>query len=176
MIFGISFTRFWAVAIVVALVMLTSCEKEVYSPTDETNSSKVISQNDFNKGKGKGKKNDNEGDPIPDPFITTYQMYQADDSDPLFRFSISQSGQLILLETDPTVASWGTDYWGYWADPFSYANSEANYVIGLTNTTYQFQELPGDKIDVTKILVVQPYPSGTPTTTVSHPGVYNLVN
>jgi hypothetical protein len=91
-------------------------------------------------------------------------LYQADDSDPLFRFSISQSGELMLLESDATVASWGTDYWGYWSDPFPYANNEVNYIIGLTNTTYQYQPLPGDKIDVTKILIVQPYPSGDCTT------------
>jgi hypothetical protein len=160
--------------------MLTSCEKEVYSPTDEINPSGMISENNFNKGngQGKGKNNDNDnGDNSEeDPFVSTYQLYQADDSDPLFRFSISRSGELMLLETDAAVTSWGTDYWGYWSDPFPYTNNEVNYIIGLTNTTYQFQPLPDNKIDVTKILLVQPYPSGTPTTTTSHPGVYGLVN
>jgi hypothetical protein len=148
----------------------------VFSPAGESNSSGTISANEFNKGKGKGKGNNNQNDPEEDPFVITYQLYQADDSDPLFRFSISQSGELVLLESDATVASWGTDYWGYWSDPFPYANNEVNYIIGLTNTTYQFQSLPDNKIDVTKILIVQPYPSGTPTTTLSHPGVYGLVN
>jgi hypothetical protein len=175
-----SFTPFWIITISTAVIMLTSCEKEIYSPADETNPSKITSQSDFNKGNGKGKHKDDEGDPnpdpTPDPFVVTYQLYQADDSDPLFRFSISESGELMLLETNPTVTSWGTDYWGYWSDPFPYANNKVNYTIGLSNTTYQFQSLPDNKIDVTKILVVQPYLSGTPTTSKSHPGVYELVN
>lgn len=148
----------------------------MFSPAGESNSYGIISENSFNKGKGKGKGGNNQNDPGVNPFVITYQLYEADDNDPLFRFSISQSGELILLETDATVASWGTDYWGYWSDPFPYANNEVNYIIGLTNTTYQFQPLPGDKIDVTKTLIVQPYPSGTPTTTITHPGVYALVN
>jgi hypothetical protein len=179
--FNISVVLFRVIAVIAVVVMLTSCEKEVFSPAGESNPSGVISENEFNKGNGKGKGKNNQNDPPidppeVDPFVITYQLYQADDSDPLFRFSISQSGELMLLESDATVASWGTDFWGYWSDPFPYANNEVHYIIGLTNTTYQFQPLPDNKIDVTKILIVQPYPSGTPTTTLSHPGVYGLVN
>lgn len=177
--FNILFARLGTIAIIAAVALLMSCEKDVYSPADESSSSGTLSDAGFNKGHGKGKgkhSDDPIPDPTPDPFVVTYELDQAGDFDPLFKFSISQSGQLMLLETDPTVATWGTDYWGYWSDPFSYTNNEVNYIIGLTNTTYQFQPLPGNKMDVTKILVVQPYPSGTPTTTVSHPGVYSLSN
>lgn len=179
--FKILIRQFWILSIIAVMGLLISCEKNVNSPADGTNSNEITSETAFNKGNGKskGKHKDDIGDipdPNQDPFIATYQLHQADDFDPLYRFSISQSGQLMLLETDPTVTSWGTDYWGYWSDPFPYANNEVNYIIGLTNTTYQFQPLPGNKIDVTKILIVQPYPSGTPTTTVTHPGVYILSN
>ena len=160
------------VVLFIVAILITSCERELNSPTDK------ISQNDLKKvqGKGKGKITDPEPDPNEDPFIKTYQLFQAIDGDPLYKFSISQSGQLMLLETDPTITSWGTNYWGYWSDPFAYSNHEVNYIIGLTNTTYRFQELPGNKFDVTKTLVVQPYPTGTPTTTETHPGIYILVN
>jgi len=158
--------------------LIISCEKNINSPAGDILSSDNTSQNSLKKGKGKGKGNipDPEPEPDPDPFVTTYQLFQAIDSDPLYKFSISQSGQLMLLETDPSITSWGTNYWGYWSDPFLYANNEVNYIIGLTNTTYRFQSLPDNKIDVTKTLIVQPYPSGTPTTTETHPGIYILVN
>lgn len=168
--FHFSTALFWAITTIAAVIMLTSCERDIYSPADGTNSSEINSQADFNKSK----KKDDGGDPATS-FVTTYQLDQADDWDPLYRFSI-YVGQSMLLETDPTVTSWGTNYWGYWSNSFPYANNEVNYIIGLTNTTYQFQPLPGGKFDVTKILIVQPYPSGTPTTTVTHPGVYKLVN
>jgi hypothetical protein len=181
--FNLSFVLFRVITIFAAFVMLSSCEKDVYSPADEINSSRIMVEDNLKKDKGKGKGRNNQNDPpadpvdpVVDPFVSTYQLDQADDFDPLFRFSISQSGELMLLETDPTVTSWDTDYWGYWSDPFPYTNNEVNYIIGLTNTSYHFQSLPDNKIDVTKILIVQPYPSGTPTTTITHPGVYNLVN
>jgi hypothetical protein len=170
--------------VLAAAITLTSCENEVYSPMQGNNSSETVDQEYLTKGngknKGKPKKDDPVEDPVvdpePDPFVTTYQLLQADDSDPLFRFSISQSGELMLLETDPEVTSWGTDYWGYWSDPFLYENGEVNYIIGLTNTTYQFQPLQDNKMEVTKTLIVQPYPSGDPTTTITRPGVYVLIN
>jgi hypothetical protein len=154
--------------------LIISCEKEVFSPANETYSSDIISNKNINKGKGKGKNRDIK--PVEDTLGTTYQLYLADDFDPLYKFTISPSGDLMLLETNPTVTSWGTNYWGYWSDPFLYANNEVNYIIGLTNTTYRFQPLPGNKMDVTKTLIVQPYPSGPPTTTETHPGVYILFN
>lgn len=172
----ISLSRFWAVTAMAAVIALASCGKEEYSPTAGMSAPGILSGSSLDKRNGKGKSNGNEGEPLPDPFVTTYQLVQSDDWDPLFKFSISQSGRLMLLETDPAVTSWGTDYWGYWSDPFSYSDSKVNYIIGLTNTTYQFRTMPDNTIDVTKTLVVQPYPSGPPTTTISHPGVYTLAN
>jgi len=166
------------ISIFISAFLTISCEKMVNSPADEINSANNAGQNNFEKGKGKGKGKGTIPDPEPDPipFVKTYQLFQAVDWDPLYKFSISESGQLMLLETDSTVTSWGSNYWGYWSDPFVYSNNEVNYIIGLTNTTYRFQALPDNKIDVTKTLIVQPYPSGTPTTTETHPGIYVLVN
>ena len=180
----IAFSYLLVIVVIAAAMTLTSCENEVYSPIQGNNSSETLSQDYLTKGKGKNKGKPKGDDPVedpvvdpePDPFVTTYQLFQAQDSDPLFRFSVSQSGELMLLETDPGVTSWGTDYWGYWSDPFLYENGEVNYINGLTNTTYQFNMLPDNKIEVTKILIVQPYPSGDPTTTVTRPGVYDLIN
>ena len=179
----ISSKLLWIFIIIVAIA-LTSCENEVYSPLHSDNSSETLSPEYLAKGKGKNKGKPKDDDPVedpivdpePDPFVTTYQLFQADDSDPLFRFSISESGELMLLETNPEVTSWGTNYWGYWSDPFLYENDQVNYIIGLTNTTYQFKLLHDNKIEVTKTLIVQPYPSGEPTTTITRPGVYILTN
>lgn len=176
----IVFTFFLVIIIIAAAITLTSCENEIYSPMQGNNSSETLSQEYLTKGNGKNKGKPKGDDPIEDPeqdpFVSTYQLLQAHDSDPLFRFSIAQSGELMLLETDPEVTSWGSDYWGYWSDPFLYENGEVNYIIGLTNTTYQFQLLQNNNIEVTKILIVQPYPSGNPTTTITRPGVYVSIN
>lgn len=156
--------------------MFTGCEKEEIRPFGTDNSSDVELRNGNGKGKGKkdkGDYGDDNGDSVH--YASTYALFQAVDNDPLFRISISESGDLMLLETDPSVTSWGSDYWGFWSDPFDYVNMEVSYTIGLTHTTYHFEQLPGNKMDVTKTLVVQPYPSGEPTTMVTHPGVYRLV-
>ena len=81
----------------------------------------------------------------------------------------------MLFETDPTVTTWGTDYWGYWDEPYTYANGEVEYFIGLTYTVYEFTQVSSNTIDVTKTLVVTPYLGGTATTTVTHPGTYTIV-
>jgi hypothetical protein len=93
--------------------LITSCEKSVNSPTSGIHPSDNTSQNSLKKGKGKGKGQIPDPDPDPDPnvepFVQTFQLFQAVDSDPLYKFSISQSGQLMLLETDPSITSWGTN-------------------------------------------------------------------
>lgn len=128
-----------------------------------------------------GKKNNDNPPPPPPPEITydvTYQLSEVDDPDPLYRFSISQSNQLILLETDPSITSWGTDYWGYWSSPFAYANGHVDYTTGLGRTIYTFTQTSATTIDVQKTLITSSYPSsrgGTTTTTVSHPGTYIIV-
>ena len=163
-------------ALFIFTILFTSCEKEAYQISDLENSSEVFSKKPVNPGNGNGKP-DKGDDPVePDPFVATYRLVQADDNDPLYQFSISQSGTLMLLETDPTVTSWGTDYWGYWSNPYPFQNNQVNYTIGLTETTYEFTPLAGDRYDVVKTLIQHPYLGGTSTTTVSHPGVYELVN
>ena len=172
------FTLFSLILIIASSTLVLSCQKENISTENDVDASEinVISNSDIVISKRKKKKKDDPEPPINnDPFVTTYQLYEAIDGDPLYRFSISQSGELMLLESDPTVAGWGNDFWGTWSDPFPYLNSEVNYIKGLTNTTYQFQQISPETIDVTKILIVQPYPNGEPITTESHPGIYTLV-
>lgn len=131
------------------------------------------------KGNGKGKNNDggDDGGTVTPPPVAgdTYQLESASDADPLYKFTFYNSDTEVLLQTDPSITTWGTDYWGYWTDTFPYANNQVNYIVGLTNVTYDFQFLPGDKVDVTRTLIVTPYTGGSPTTTVTHPGVYSLV-
>ncbi len=152
------------------LFSVVSCQKSKNISVDKANTSSL------EKKGGKKNKDNPPSDPPPEiEYNATYQIAEIDDHDPLYRFSISQSGQLMLLQTDPTVTSWGTDYWGYWSSPYTYTNNQVNYIIGLTNTTYQFTVLPNNNIDVTKTLIVQPYLGGTPTTTITHPGVYTRI-
>ena len=46
----------------------------------------------------------------------TWQLVEPVDADPLWR--IVKTGDALLLQTDPSVTSWGTDYWGYWTDAY----------------------------------------------------------
>ena len=103
----------------------------------------------------------------------TYQLVERDDFDPLWRFT--KSGNSMQFETDPSVTSWGTDYWGYWRNPYTLSNDNTvNYIIGLTNTTYTFTIQADGKVDVAKTLIVNPYLGGSPTTTITHMGLYEL--
>jgi len=115
-----------------------------------------------------------EPDPEPIPGGAQYQLAEVDDFDPLWRFTVS--GNHVLLQTDPSITSWGTDYWSYWSDPYAFHDGVVDYTVGLTHTTYVFTPLGDDRYDVTKTLVVQPYNGGGPTTTVTHPGIYGPVN
>ena len=105
----------------------------------------------------------------------TYEIFQVDDFDPLWRFT--KIGDSIQLETDPSITSWGSDYWGYWSDPFELDENEVYYVAGgLTETTYEFVILNDGGVDVIKTLVVHPYLGGNSTTTITHPGQYQLID
>lgn len=164
--------------------LVSSCSTEPYSLPTDSDSNAVEGEfrggkkNDKGNGKGKNKDDDNGGNQDPEiiEYAATYEIYRAVDHDPLYRFSISTSGDLMLFQTDSTVTSWGSDYWGYWSDPYDYLNGQVEYIIGLTHTTYIFDPLPNDKFDVTKILVVTPYTGGPATTTITNPGIYTRLD
>lgn len=101
----------------------------------------------------------------------SYQLLEVVDFDPLWKFHIS--GNNITLETDPTVTSWGNDYWGYWDEPFPLEGNTLTYIAGgLTKTTYTFDVLDNGNIDVRKLVIVTQYLSGDTTMNFSHPGIY----
>ena len=125
----------------------------------------------FAKG-GKKKKKDPPPPPPPEPEpdYAWYVEVVNYDYDPLYRFGIDQDR--VLLRTDPTVTSWGEDYWGYWDEPYTMVDNKVAYTIGLTHTTYTFDPLPSGGFDVSRRLIRQPYPSGTPDTTFTHVGIF----
>jgi hypothetical protein len=112
-------------------------------------------------------------EPQPTPAPQHYQLSVRDAFDPLYRFT--WSGNEVLLQTDPTVTVWGTDYWGYWKNPFPLTGDAAIIRVGLTVTTYEFSHLSDGTVDVTKTLVVTPYQGGAPTTTVTHVGIFQRI-
>ena len=147
--------------------------------TDKVMEIGALGKRGSNNGKDKGGKGGDDPAPDPtedDPFVITYIIDEVDEWDPLYKFSISESGTLMKFETDPTITTWGTDYWGSWADPYPYENNKVNYIKGLTNNTYEFEFLSDGRVDVVTTLIVQPYPSGTPRTTVKHIGIYKVLN
>ena len=155
-------------------ITLMSCEKEAM---DNTGQGELVTKAKGGNGKGGKPK-----DPPPPPtapeeevFETYFMLSQVIDPDPLYRFSISQSGNAMMLETDPTITSWGRDYWGYWDEDFPFANNKVDYTFGLGNTVYTFTQVSPGVYDVTKKLVVSSYNSNTVTTTYSHPGIYTVV-
>jgi hypothetical protein len=119
----------------------------------------------------RGKKHESDSTPpAPTPQWAWYRLALADEFDPLSRFGLD--GQQVLLQTDSTITSWGTDYWGYWDEPFMMEDNVLSYTVGLSHTTYTFLPLAGEGFDVTRTIVVQPYLVGEPTTTVTHVGVF----
>lgn len=120
--------------------------------------------------KGGRKTKDEPTAPEPTPGYVWYSKVASYDYDPLSRYG--QDGDQVLLQTDPTVTSWGTDYWGYWSDPYTMVGNTVQYTIGLTHTTYTFSVLADGRIDVSRTLVTQPYPSGDPVTTETHVGIF----
>ena len=145
----------------------TACETHVVDPAPGLDAQAQL-------GKGGKKKKDPPPEPPPpepEPGYAWYGETVDFDADPLYRFGIE--GNQVLLRTDPTVTSWGEDYWGYWDEPYAMVDDKVEYTIGLTHTTYTFDALSGGGYDVSKRLIVTPYSSnGTPDTTFTHVGIF----
>ena len=166
------------------LFLFASCEKDTINPSDSLSDTPIEVRGGGNgdgnggngggNGKGKGKNNDDDGGNNQDTihYASTYQITAYDEFDPLYRFSFSDAGDLVLLQTDSTVTHWGTDYWGSWADPYPYLDGIVHYFNGLTEVTYDFESLSGDMFDVNKTLSVTEYLSGNVTTTYKHIGIF----
>ena len=131
------------------VLAFTSCMKEPLEPENQKNSLKSITG--FSDG--------------------TYELLQSYDYDPLWRFT--KNGTSMQFETDPSVTSWGSDYWGYWADPLTLEEDSVNFIPGAI-ATYFFEVMEGGMVDVTRRLTVFPYLGGSPIITDTHPGIYQL--
>lgn len=159
---------------VLTLVGATACEMGPLAPdTDRIAPTGLPAKKGNKPDKGtRPPRDEPEPEPEPTPQYVWYQVSAYDDADPLYRFGIDNELGIIRLETDPSVTSWGTDYWGYWSDPFPFDGSSVSYTNGLSHTTYTFVPSLGGGLDVTKTVVVDPYLGGEPTTTVKHVGVF----
>jgi hypothetical protein len=171
----------------VTLFLLGSCSKE---NVDRYNSKTSIDEADNmskagnNKGKGKGKGNndgssddsdsDTGGDTIS--YAYTYVLKTYENKDPLHKFRISSTGDIMQLRTDSTITSWGEDFWGSWEDPFEYADNQVVIRSLFAITTYTFNTLSDGSVDVYKEKIVQLsyLDPNTLDTTYSHPGIYEL--
>ncbi|HMC01314.1 MAG TPA: hypothetical protein VKN14_09805 [Flavobacteriaceae bacterium] len=154
----------------IVLIFLFSCQHNDIS-TEEIESN---SSNRPAKTKGK-KKNNNDGGTDETTNGTFYQIVEYIDHDPLFQFETQ--GNQITFFTDASIGVWGTDYYGYWSDPYSFNNNVVEYTIGLSTATYTFSETGNNSYHVTKQLVVQPYNSnGEPTTTLTDIGFFEIMN
>lgn len=164
-------TRSLVRLLVFAPLVLLACDAPVapVAPAVPAGITDQVAEGRGQRGK-KPKPDPEPPDSEPVPPYAWYELTAAADVDPLHRFGLAE--QTAKLETDPTVAGWGTDYWGYWSEPFPFDGRVVRYTIGLTHTTYELSPLAGGGFDVTKTLVVQPYLGGEPTTTVTHVGVF----
>lgn len=101
----------------------------------------------------------------------SYEIVEYDGyGDQLFRFHLS--GDQVLFESDPTVTTWGTDYWGYWADPFPFADDVVQFFRGLSNVQYDFEVVGDGLVHVTRTLVTVDYGGGILIDEVKPLGVY----
>ena len=128
---------------------ITSCQKEPLETDSQKKSLKSVAN--FSDG--------------------TYELIQPYDYDPLWKFT--KSGDNMQFETDPSVTSWGNDYWGYWADPLILEDDSVNFIPGAI-ATYFFDVQDEGLVDVTRRLTVVPYLGGSPIITNTHPGIYQL--
>lgn len=166
-----------SMVLLVSAVLLT-----VYSCQKADNVNPAIDKEVLAKKGGNGKGSNGKGNQTPEEpeepvveYESTYRITTYDDPDPLYQFSFSTDGALVLLETDPTITTWGTDYWGFWASPFAYSNGVMETRSGLTETRIEFRSLANGDIDVYKRLIRHPYLNGTSDTMYFHPGVYTRV-
>jgi len=146
----------------IVVFLAAACETDVVDPAPGLDAPAA----QFARG---GKKKD-PPPPEPEPDYVWYVEVVNYDYDPLYRFGIDQDE--VLLRTDPTVTTWGEDFWGYWDEPYTKVDNKVMYTIGLTHTTYTFDPLPGGGFDVSRRLIRQPYPIGTPDTTFTHVGIF----
>jgi hypothetical protein len=149
----------------VVVLLATACETHVFDPNTGLD---VPAQ--FAKG---GKKKDPPPEPPPpepEPDYVWHVEVVDYDYDPLHRFGID--GEEVLLRTDPTVTSWGEDYWGYWDDPYTMVDNQVIYTIGLTHVTYTFNPLEGGGFDVFRRLLVTRHYTGPTDTTFTHVGIF----
>jgi hypothetical protein len=149
------------------VLLAAACERHIVDPSPGQDM--LVAQ--FAKGgKKKNPPPTPEPEPDPEPNYLWYVEAVNDDYDPLYRFGIE--GDEVLLRTDPSVTSWGEDFWGYWDEPYTMVDNKVIYTIGLTHTTYTFVPLPSGGFDVRRRLIRQPYPVGTPDTTFTHVGIF----
>ncbi len=172
------FPAFFAFALV---GLLASCQEELLSSQAEVRpeaSRSVDFRGSSNKGGKKKKGEEPAPDPEPDPdaeisYATTFHLVETGEAlNPLYRFSFSESGDLVLLESDPGTGVWGSDYYGYWAEPFERMQNAVSYTIGLNDYTYAFALLPDGRVEVTYTHVRRPYLSGDTVTTVAGIGIF----
>lgn len=154
-----------AITTFLALLPLTGCDGPLASELDPGELSIVAEARP-----DRGRKTKRDGsEPEPAPTYAWYSLAVPDDGDPLSRFGLD--GDLVLLESDPDAAGWGTDYWGYWSEPFILVDGTVTYVDGLTETTYSFAPV-GEAFDVSREVVVRSYLGGASSVTRSHVGVF----
>jgi len=173
--------------LLLTMLIFISCQEEEVLPDSEFQNEVTLrggkpNDNGGGKGNGKGKggKDDNNDDDTgeEDPVIEygdTYQLHERDDYDQLYRFSFTVEGDQVLFQTDSTITSWGTDYWGYWAEPHPYENGVVQYISGLSFVKYEFVEVGDGVFDVSKMFVQGFYNSTHTDTTFSHPGLYTRI-
>jgi hypothetical protein len=102
-------------------------------------------------------------------------LSNVDDADPLYQFAFNSSGTQVMFYTDSTITHWGTDYWGYWDEPYIVEDGVVSYTIGLSSTTYLFEDIGNNTFLVSKIVVTSPYNGGPSNTTETTPGEYSLL-
>jgi|GEM_PF-4981944 len=109
----------------------------------------------------------------------TYELKIPQDNDALFSFTIDGDEiQLNSTSYDPIRNirfHWGQNFFGFWKNPFPYADGKTAYKIGLNDFTYEFEFLGDDEVKVTRTWIQFPYLSNDPPKVIdTTPGIYEL--
>lgn len=164
------------IALIALILMAAACEKEPLQPNNPNTEQELKYKRGNNNGKGSKKDQEQEEDEVSDTvrYISTFIAYDVDDADPLYKFKLNTTGDTMLLRTDPSVTSWGDDYWGAWADPFEFKDGKVIFKSTLSTTTYEFTLQSDGSYDVnrTSIVARSYFPNSGVDTFITHPGIY----
>lgn len=145
------------------LFLTISCESDDFIFEDDALITAQENETSERKQKGKTSSSLQKG---------TYTIINVETPSALYKFTVKGRG--VLLQSDPSVGTWGTDYFGFWSSPFTLNGNRIEYTNGLSTSIYEFNVQSNGDVHVVRTVIVAPYQSnGETTTSITNLGTYS---